>query len=236
MIATPGWLKCASSAVWRARLGPAVAVRDRGHARRRRGRVDRLVEVGVGRAVRLDQQDVAVRAGRRDHVEVEADLQSPAVVDGRQGRRGAVLVDLLEAAVGGGARRQPVVLAVDGEVLLGVRVVVGVDDGDRLAAGRRAGELVRRLDVGRPVAARRRRGHRAEHAVGAAHRDQLAEARRDRRAARVPAGERRDDGVHGRASRSATAPADAACGAASAVVIAAAPAEQGEAATRSGTG
>ena len=100
MIATPGWLKWPSSAVWRARFRAAVAVRDRRHAGGCRGGVDRLVQVGVGRAVRLDEQDVAVRAGGRDHVEVEADLEPPAVVDGRQRRRGAVLVDLLEAAVG----------------------------------------------------------------------------------------------------------------------------------------
>src|SRR6185369_9833013 len=59
-----------------ARLVAAVAVADRVRAERGRG-VDGGVEIGVEVRVRLDQQDVAVRADGADHVEVERDLEPP---------------------------------------------------------------------------------------------------------------------------------------------------------------
>src|SRR5438477_164332 len=72
---------------------------------------------------------------------------------GRQRQRAAVLVHLPEAAVRGRARRQPVEGAVLREILLGGRVVEGVDDRDGLAgAGGRARKRVGRLQVGRAVA------------------------------------------------------------------------------------
>jgi hypothetical protein len=90
-----------------------------------RGEVGRAVVVG------LDEQDAGVGRDGGDHVEVEGDLPVPARVDGRVvGAAG--LVDLAEASAGAGARRQAVLLAVDGQVGLGGGVVVGVDDGDGL--------------------------------------------------------------------------------------------------------
>ncbi len=69
------------------------------------------------------------------------------------------LVDLLEAAVGGGARGQAVRGAVVGEVGLRRRVVEGIDDRHRLArAGGAGGQGVGALEVARPVAAGGRRG------------------------------------------------------------------------------
>src|SRR5437763_826132 len=117
-------------------LGPgrAVAVRDLGRAEvdgrvhggaeiavlRRVGRGHRL----VGR-VCLDEQDVAVRADGRHHLDVERDLGLPAgVCDGGIAPLLAVLLHLPEAAVRGGARRQAVVRAVRGPVRLDRRIVV----------------------------------------------------------------------------------------------------------------
>src|SRR4030095_9157742 len=68
--------------------------------------------------LRLDQQDVTAGADRRGHVQVEGDLQRPAGVLARV-PGAAVLVHLAEAAVGGGARRQAVLAAVDREGRLG---------------------------------------------------------------------------------------------------------------------
>src|SRR5262249_48648462 len=88
----------------RAVLGGAVAVGD-GVGAHRGGRVDGGAQVGHGGAVGLDQEDLAAGAGGAHHVEIERDLAGPAGV-GLGERAGlAVLVDLLEAAVGGGAGR-----------------------------------------------------------------------------------------------------------------------------------
>ena len=113
-------------------LRSAVAV---GHELRAHvhGRVDRGAQVGAGVGVRLDQQDVAARADRRHHVDVQRDLTGPARVGYGQRGRLAHLVDLGEAAVGGRARRQSELGPVHVEVGLGVRVVEGVDDRDGLA-------------------------------------------------------------------------------------------------------
>ncbi|WP_328550525.1 hypothetical protein [Streptomyces sp. NBC_00366] len=110
-------------------LARAPAVGDVRGAERDR-RVLRLAEIVDGRSIGLDQEDATERAGGADHVEVEAYLAGPARV-GLWVVGAAALVGLAEAAVGGGAGRQAELGAVDGQVGLGVRVVVGVDDSNR---------------------------------------------------------------------------------------------------------
>ena len=124
--------------------------------------VDRLLDRGVDVAEavgpRLDQDQLAGRARRRRHVEVERGLDVPAVGD----RGAAAHGDLAEAAVGGGARGQAEPGPVGGEVGLGIGGVEGVDDRDRLPAPAAHRQRVRRLELRRGVAVRRRRrrGHR----------------------------------------------------------------------------
>ena len=114
---------------------------------------------GVG----FHEEDVAVRAHGRDHVEVESDLLAPARVCLRGGRS-AALVDLGEAGVRRCARqrRETEPGSVGGQIARRIGIVVGVDDGDR-DAGAAGGERIRALEVGRrvPVGVGRRRcrGH-----------------------------------------------------------------------------
>src|SRR5262249_21386488 len=89
-------------------LAAAVAVGDDVGAESRR-RVLRRVQVGVGVGGRLDQEDLAARAGGRDHLQIELGLERPPHVIGWVAALDAALVDLLEATVGGGAGRQAVV-------------------------------------------------------------------------------------------------------------------------------
>src|SRR6201999_688016 len=81
--------------------------------------------------------------------EVEALLLGPAVVAGRQRAGGALLVYLLEAAVRGRAGWQSVRAAELRQIRRRLRVVVGVDDRHRLAAGQEPAELVGGLDLRR---------------------------------------------------------------------------------------
>ena len=117
------------------RLRTAVAVGHEVGAERYRGVHPGAQVSGVG-AVRLDQDDVAQRADRRHHVDVERFLDVPSVAArcGRQRAGLALFVDLLEAAAA--ASGQAPVGAVSGEVGGGIRVVIGVDDSHRLAAAR----------------------------------------------------------------------------------------------------
>src|SRR3569833_566075 len=64
-------------------------------------------EVREGSAARFDQEDMTVRAGRADHVEVEPLFVVPTDIDTRW-RLPAGLPDDPEAAVGRGARRKTV--------------------------------------------------------------------------------------------------------------------------------
>lgn len=100
-------------------------------------------------------------------LDVERDLKRPARVLPRIARA-AVLVHLAEAAVRRRAGGQPVVAAEDAEVLLRRRIVIGVDDRDRLArAGRRRRrEAVDRLDRRRGESGRGARGLRIPVPVG----------------------------------------------------------------------
>ena len=96
----------------------------------------------VGR-VRLDEQDVAPRADRGHHLDVERDLRLPVRVCDRVVARLAVLVHLPEAPVCRRAGRDAVVRAIGVQVRLDRRVVVGVDERDGLAL-RRCRRLPRR--------------------------------------------------------------------------------------------
>ena len=147
-------------------LAAAVAVADRGGAERV-GLVYGRAEVREAVRVGFDEQDLAARADGGDHLDVEVDLLAPAgVARGRS--RPAALVDLAEAAVRGRAGRETELAAVGREVGRRARVVVGVDDRDRLAvpapgrAGRigplvGGGEVLRRV-AGGPARRRERRG------------------------------------------------------------------------------
>ena len=128
-------------------LTPAVAD-DRADGRRGVvGDEEAVVLVAVG----LDEDELAGRAARARHVEVERCFHVPVIRRSgrrRQRARRARLVDLLEAAVRRGARGQAVLGAVDLEVRLGLRVVKRIYDrnGPRTAGG---GNLVGRLKVRR---------------------------------------------------------------------------------------
>ena len=130
-------------------LRATPAVRHRHHARGRRGRIFGGVQIAGRSAVRLDQENVTVRTGRGHRVQIEADFDRPAVVGARQRAARSRLVDLLEAATGRRARRQPVRPAERGQVSGGGRIVVGVDNRDPPAPGMKTGQLVRRPDLGR---------------------------------------------------------------------------------------
>ncbi len=148
-------------------LRSAVAVRD-GRCALRDRLVDGGAEIRVGRAGRLDEQDVAQRADRRDHLDVEHDLACPAGIRGGQRARRPVLVDLAEAAVRRRAGRQAELAAVRGQVALRTGIVVGVDDRHRPAGAEARRDVVGAVDAGRPIAAHRRCGalagrNRREH-------------------------------------------------------------------------
>ena len=80
----------------------------------------------VGDRVRLADTELLI--------EVERDLTGPTRVRRRKRGSGAVLIDLLEAAVGGRTGRKPVRGAERPQVRLRVRVIKRVDDGDRVAS------------------------------------------------------------------------------------------------------
>ena len=109
-------------------LVAAVAVRDDRRAPADRGVLGRAEIVDRIR-IGLHEQDVAVRTDRRNHFDIEGDLAAPASV--RHGvARPAVLVDLLETAVGRGARVQAKLAAIGGQVGFGRGQVIGIDDCD----------------------------------------------------------------------------------------------------------
>ena len=176
-------------------LGDSEAVADGGHAGDARRVVLGGAKDGDVLGGRLDEEDVAVGAGGRDHLEVEGGLLRPA----RVGRRivGATApVDLAEAAVRGGARGQTHRGAVHGEVGLGVGVVHGVDHRDGAAGGAGAGDPVGAAQVGGGVAVggaagrlRRRGGGRASAEQAAQAERKAAEQAAEKAAARRRCGE-----------------------------------------------
>jgi len=105
-------------------------------------------EVGKGVGRGLHQQDMAVRADRARHVEVERNLLSPAAIATRVVCPTG-LVRLAETSVGTGATWQAKLRAVDGKIRLRIGIVECIHDRDGLAvaAGRR--ELVRGLQIDR---------------------------------------------------------------------------------------
>ena len=136
--------------VARARLASAVAVADdvrTGIDGRVDGRPERCKRGAAG----LDQDDVAVRADRRGHVQIERYLLAPTAVCARIRALHAVLIQLLEAAVRPGARRQAVLRAIRAEVGFGVGIVVRIDDPDRLAGAAGGWKRIRRLQIARSV-------------------------------------------------------------------------------------
>ena len=132
------------------RLGTAPAVADDLHARVCGCRVVRGVKAIALIVVCEDEQELAIRTGGAGEVEIECGLDRPVVVGGRvrgQRRGRAVLVDDREAAARLRARRQAVVRPVLGEIALGVRIVVRVDDRDRRVGIERGVELVRAHEI-----------------------------------------------------------------------------------------
>src|SRR6202034_2182127 len=133
------------------RLASAPAVGDVLGAQRGGGRLLGYVQPGTGVVVGLHQVDLAQRADRRDHVDVERFLQRPVVIGGGRGgqRRGlAFLVVLgeLPGRQGRQARGGPVCREVAGCC----RVVGGIDHCDRRPrprGGGRCGEAIGGLEV-----------------------------------------------------------------------------------------
>src|SRR5207247_6060375 len=99
------------------------------------------------------------------NLDVEGDLEGPALVGARE-LAGSLLVDHAEAAGAAGTARQAVRLAVDGEIALDGRVVVRVDDRDRLRGGRGVGQRVRLPEVGGTEARRSTGRQRVAAGVG----------------------------------------------------------------------
>ena len=148
----------------RGELRASIRIGDDGGAQAS-GRVLGRSEVGERVRVRLDEQDLAVRAHGRGHIEVERDLLRPSAVRPRYRRRAACLVDLGEAP--GPARREPVRRAICGEIRRRGRRVVRVDDREGLAAaGGRARQAVGGPQVGGAVAVGRRGDGRSALGVG----------------------------------------------------------------------
>ncbi len=119
-------------------------------------RVVGSAEVAQAVRVRLDQQDVAVRADRRHHVQVDGLLRGPLHVSWRQRRRLALLVDPGHAPGTSArlARRQAVVGAVGGQIRYRLHVVEGIHHRHGLAGApvrRRAHQVVCPLQIGGPV-------------------------------------------------------------------------------------
>ena len=112
----------------------------------------------IAGVVRLDQQDVARRGDGRDHVEVERDLLRPARRPAPGSRCRRVWSTLRKQPFAAVQAGSPYCCAVDRQVGLGGRVVVGVDDGDGLAGAAVGGQVVGGPQVGGRVAARRRGG------------------------------------------------------------------------------
>ncbi|MEU4033503.1 FG-GAP-like repeat-containing protein [Streptomyces collinus] len=82
-----------------------------------------LGEAGI---VGFDDQDVTIRAGRTHHVHVDGRLERPGGVGAWRWGGAAVLIDHPKAAVGLGARPQPELAPVNGQVTLQVWVMEGV--------------------------------------------------------------------------------------------------------------
>src|SRR5947209_802638 len=91
-----------------AALAAAVAVGDDRHSGSSSRGVNGCREIAEAGAGRLHEQDMAARAHRADHVEVERLFLVPTGVHARIIPLDAALIDLLEAAVGGRARRESV--------------------------------------------------------------------------------------------------------------------------------
>ena len=145
----------------------AATIRIRDHGRTQQGcPVDGGGEIGKRVRGCFHEQDLAVGADGARHVEVERDLLGPSCVSPRI-CRAPVLVHLAEAAVGRGARRQPELVSVHGEVALGVAIIVGIDDGDGLPGAPGGGELVRGDEVDGVVPRWAARGERTAAAIDA---------------------------------------------------------------------
>ena len=177
-------------------LGDPVAVAHRVRTQRD-SPVHARAQVTQAGAVGLDQQDVALRADRADHVEIERDLLRPSVVGCRIARP-AVLVDLAEAPVRGCARCEPEARAVHGKVALGVRVVHCIHDRHGLArACRQRRRVVRSLQIGRPVgpAVWDQRGRRCRGPAPAERRLAAASVRTWARQCATPVGTRSEQAL-----------------------------------------
>src|SRR5262249_24854947 len=117
-------------------------------------------EVRIPSVRGIDQRDVAPRANRGDHVEVERLLQCPPRPGAGQWAALASLVENVQAAVRPRARGQVEELPVHLQVCFGMRVVEGVNDGHDPAPAGGGGflrELVGSAQV-RRVVPRRGRG------------------------------------------------------------------------------
>ncbi len=154
-------------------LDAVPAVADYVRAERHR-LVLRFVEVQRFGVFRLDQQDVAFGARRRDHVEVERDLTRPARVRFRIFFCFARLVDLFEAPARFRAFRHFVSFSIHFQVGVRVRIVERVDDHDRLARAAGFRHVVGGAQVSRREAA-------AFTAAFELRTDRVARRRRDRR-------------------------------------------------------
>src|SRR6185437_6022874 len=131
----------------------APAVGDGGRAQLDRcalGRAEILVSVRV----RLDDDNLALGADCRHHVDIQRLLAAPVRVGGRVVRLLPGLVNLPEAPVSGCAGRELVLLPVRCQIALQVRRIVGIDDRYRLigvGVSGGFGEVICRLERVRPV-------------------------------------------------------------------------------------
>ncbi len=181
----PGWLNGLAALEFRGltHLGARPGVRDLARTERSRAFLGRF-EVSIGRRVGLHEQDLAALTRCVGDLDVEGYLKPPSGrffglfacrprafarrfqffcgLGERQVPRFAVLVDLLEAAVRGGAFRQREFFVVGFEIRFSVRIVVGVDQRHGLRGGCAGRQLVGGMQIlwsqAKGARARRRRG------------------------------------------------------------------------------
>ena len=114
-------------------------------------RVNSVHDIRELRGVGLDMKDLAVRADRGNHLEVQVGLSGPARVVYRIGRP-TDLVDLPEAAVGRGAWRQSEVTAIHGQIGFPSRRVVRIDHRNDDPGATGARQRIGAPQIGRTVA------------------------------------------------------------------------------------
>lgn len=108
---------------------PAIGIADRVSAQSRRDIFSRR-QIRIGGRIRFNQRDFAIGTGDAGHGEIERLFLVPAKILGRITAFLAAFIVYGEAAIRGCAGREAVFGAINGQIRRGIRVAIGVDDGD----------------------------------------------------------------------------------------------------------